>query len=143
MKKIVVFLLLFFLFVPAWSQDAEAIQKQAQEQRRTGKVFLNFQNADISLVVKFMSELTGKNIVLDPNVKGTITISSAKPVSIKQTWDLFVMSLTLQGYGVVEDKNFVRILPIAQAVPLAEPKKPATSADVILYLAVYGGFYGV
>jgi len=134
MKKIVVFLLLFFLFVPAWSQDAEAIQKQAQEQRRTGKVFLNFQNADISLVVKFMSELTGKNIVLDPNVKGTITISSAKPVSIKQTWDLFVMSLTLQGYGVVEDKNFVRILPIAQAVPLAEPKKPATSADVILYL---------
>jgi len=134
MKKIVVFLLLFFLFVPAWSQDAEAIQKQAQKQRRTGKVFLNFQNADISLVVKFMSELTGKNIVLDPNVKGTITISSAKPVSIKQTWDLFVMSLTLQGYGVVEDKNFVRILPIAQAVPLAEPKKPATSADVILYL---------
>lgn len=134
MKKIVVFLLLFFLFVPAWSQDAEAIQKQAQEQRRTGKVFLNFQNADISLVVKFMSELTGKNIVLDPNVKGTITISSAKPVSIKQAWDLFVMSLTLQGYGVVEDKNFVRILPIAQAVPLAEPKKPATSADVILYL---------
>lgn len=134
MKKIVVFLLLFFLFVPAWSQDAEAIQKQAQEQKRTGKVFLNFQNADISLVVKFMSELTGKNIVLGPNVKGTITISSAKPVSIKQTWDLFVMSLTLQGYGVVEDKNFVRILPIAQAVPLAEPKKPATSADVILYL---------
>ena len=80
--------------MPAWSQDAEAIQKQAQEQRRTGKVFLNFQNADISLVVKFMSELTGKNIVLDPNVKGTITISSAKPVSIKQTWALFVMSLT-------------------------------------------------
>jgi general secretion pathway protein D len=81
-----------------------------------------------------MSELTGKNIVLDPNVKGTITISSAKPVSIKQAWDLFVMSLTLQGYGVVEDKNFVRILPIAQAVPLAEPKRPTTSADVILYL---------
>ncbi len=134
MKKIVAFLLLFFLFVPAWSQDAEAIQRQAQEQRRTGKVFLNFQNADISLVVKFMSELTGKNIVLDPNVKGTITISSAKPVSIKQAWELFVMSLTLQGYGVVEDKNFVRILPIAQAVPLAEPKRPTTGADVILYL---------
>jgi len=134
MKRLMAVFLLLFFFVPAWSQDAEAIQKQAQEQRRTGKVFLNFQNADISLVVKFMSELTGKNIVLDPNVKGTITISSAKPVSIKQTWDLFVMSLTLQGYGVVEDKNFVRILPIAQAVPLAEPKKPATSADVILYL---------
>ena len=87
--------------------------KAGSRAKRTGKVFLNFQNADISLVVKFMSELTGKNIVLGPNVKGTITISSAKPVSINQTWDLFVMSLTLQGDGVVEDKNFVRILPIA------------------------------
>ena len=51
MKRLLAVFLLLFFFVPAWSQDAEAIQKQAQEQKRTGKVFLNFQNADISLVV--------------------------------------------------------------------------------------------
>ncbi|MEN3028082.1 MAG: type II secretion system secretin GspD [Aquificaceae bacterium] len=134
MRKVLALLLLIFLCLPAGAQEAEELQKQAQEQRRTGKVFLNFNNADISLVVKFMSELTGKNIVLDPNVKGSITISSAKPVTLSQAWELFVMSLTLQGYGVVEDRNFVRIVPIAQALPLAEPKKPTTGADIVIHL---------
>ncbi len=135
MRKLVALIFIFLTLAPfVYPQTAEDVQRQAQEQRRTGKVFLNFQDADISLVVKFMSELTGKNIVLDPNVKGTITISSARPMSLQQAWEIFVMSLTLQGYGVVEDKNFVRIVPIAQAVPLAEPKRPTTGADIIIYL---------
>ncbi|MCS6957062.1 MAG: type II secretion system secretin GspD [Aquificaceae bacterium] len=134
MKRFLPLLLLLFLWVPAKTQEIEELQRQAQEQRKTGRVFLNFQNADISLVVKFMSELTGKNIVLDPAVKGTITISSAKQVSLQQAWELFVMSLTLQGYGVIEDKNFVRIVPIAQAIPLAEPKKPITGAEIVIYI---------
>ncbi|MCS7285091.1 MAG: type II secretion system protein GspD, partial [Hydrogenobacter thermophilus] len=74
---------LFVLSVGVYAQTAEELQKQAQEQKKTGKVYLNFQNADISAIAKFMSELTGKNIVLDPNVKGSLTISSAKPVSIR------------------------------------------------------------
>lgn len=134
MRKVIALILFLMFLAPAMAQEGEELQKQAQEQRRSGRVFLNFNNADISLVVKFMSELTGKNILLDPNVKGTITISSAKSVSLQQAWELFVMSLTLQGYGVVEDKNFVRIVPIAQAMPLAEPKKPTTGADIVIYL---------
>jgi general secretion pathway protein D len=134
MLRILIVSLMLFTTLPAYAQSAEEIQKQGQEQRRSGKVFLNFQDADIGLVVKFMSELTGKNIVLDPSVKGTITISSAKPLRISEAWELFLMSLTLQGYGVVEDKNFVRIVPIAQAVQLAEPKAPKTGAEIIIYL---------
>ncbi|MFN3813498.1 MAG: type II secretion system secretin GspD [Aquificaceae bacterium] len=128
------FLCLMFLVQQSYAQTAEEVQKQAQEQRRTGKVYLNFQNADISLVVKFMSELTGKNIILDPNVKGTLNISSAKPVSIKEAWDLFVLSLSLQGYGVMEDKNFVKIMPVQQAISLAEMKKPSYSGELVVYL---------
>ncbi|MCX8059882.1 MAG: type II secretion system protein GspD, partial [Aquificaceae bacterium] len=134
MKKVLALFLVAILCLPATAQEVEELQRQAQEQRRTGRVFLNFNNADISLVVKFVSELTGKNIVLDPNVKGTITISSAKPVSLSQAWELFVMSLALQGYGVIEDRNFVRIIPIAQAIPLAEPRRATTGAEVIVYL---------
>lgn len=129
------FLLMLLLFsVKVYAQSAEEVQKQAQEQRRTGKVYLNFQNADISLIVKFMSELTGKNIVLDPNVKGSLTISSAKPLSIKEAWDLFVLSLSMQGYGVIEEKNFVRIVPLQQAVSFAPFKKTGTSGEVVIYL---------
>jgi general secretion pathway protein D len=133
MLRLVLFLLLG-LSVCVYPQTAEELQKLAQEQRRTGRVFLNFQDADISLVAKFMSELTGKNIILDPAVKGTITVSSAKPVSVQTAWEIFLLALSLQGYGVVEEKNYVNIVPLQKATSLAELKKPSHSGEVIVYI---------
>jgi general secretion pathway protein D len=133
MLRLILFLLLG-LSVCVYPQTAEELQKTAQEQKRTGKVFLNFQDADISLVAKFMSELTGKNIVLDPAVKGTITVSSAKPVSVQTAWEIFLLALSLQGYGVVEEKNYVNIVPLQKATSLAELKKPSHSGEVVIYI---------
>jgi general secretion pathway protein D len=133
MLRLILFLLLG-LSVCVYPQTAQELQKLAQEQKRTGRVFLNFQDADISLVVKFMSELTGKNIILDPAVKGTITVSSAKPVSVQTAWEIFLLALSLQGYGVVEEKNYVNIVPLQKATSLAELKKPSHSGEVVVYI---------
>jgi general secretion pathway protein D len=133
MLRLILFLLLG-LSVYVYPQTAQELQKLAQEQKRTGRVFLNFQDADISLVVKFMSELTGKNIVLDPAVKGTITVSSTKPVSVQTAWEIFLLALSLQGYGVVEEKNYVNIVPLQKATSLANLKKPSHSGEVIIYI---------
>jgi len=133
MLRLALFLLLS-LSVCVYPQTAQELQKLAQEQKRTDRVFLNFQDADISLVAKFMSELTGKNIVLDPAVKGTITVSSAKPVSVQTAWEMFLLALSLQGYGVVEEKNYVSIVPLQKATSLAELKKPSHSGEVIVYI---------
>ncbi len=133
MLRLILFLLLG-LSVFVYPQTAQEIQKTAQEQKRTGRVFLNFQDADVSLVAKFMSELTGKNIVLDPAVKGTITVSSAKPVSVQTAWEIFLLALSLQGYGVVEEKNYVSIVPLQKATSLANLKKPSHSGEVIVYI---------
>jgi general secretion pathway protein D len=81
-----------------------------------------------------MSELTGKNIVLDPAVKGTITVSSAKPVSVQTAWEIFLLALSLQGYGVVEEKNYVKIVPLQKATSLANLKKPSHSGEVVVYI---------
>jgi general secretion pathway protein D len=133
MLRLILFLLLG-LSVCVYPQTAQEIQKTAQEQKRTGRVFLNFQDADISLVVKFMSELTGKNIVLDPAVRGTITVSSAKPVSVQTAWEIFLLALSLQGYGAVEEKNYVKIVPLQKATSLANLKKPSHSGEVVIYI---------
>jgi len=133
MLRLVLFLLLG-LSVCVYPQTAEELQKTAQEQKRTGRVFLNFQDADISLVVKFMSELMGKNIILDPAVKGTITVSSAKPVSVQTAWEIFLLALSLQGYGVVEEKNYINIVPLQKATSLAGLKKPSHSGEVVVYV---------
>ena len=59
-------------------------------------VTLNFVNADIDGVVKAISEMTGKNFVVDPRVKGTVNIVSAKPVSKALAYDVFLSALRLQ-----------------------------------------------
>lgn len=78
-------------------------------------VTLNFINADIEGVVKVMSEITGKNFVLDPRVKGTINIVSAKPMPRGLAYDVFLSALRLQGFAAIEDGGIVKIIPEADA----------------------------
>src|SRR5262245_17168541 len=46
---------------------------------RAGEVLLNFQQADLQAVVKAMAQMTGRNMLIDPRVRGQVTIVSAKP----------------------------------------------------------------
>ncbi|MEO8006177.1 MAG: type II secretion system secretin GspD [Betaproteobacteria bacterium] len=78
-------------------------------------VTLNFVNADIEGVVKVMSEITGKNFVVDPRVKGTVTIVSAKPMNRALVYDVFLSALRMQGFAAVEDRDIVNVLPEADA----------------------------
>jgi general secretion pathway protein D len=78
-------------------------------------VTLNFVNADIEGVVKAVSEITGKNFLLDPRVKGTVNIVSSRPVARALVYDVFLSALRLQGYAAVEDRGVVKIIPEADA----------------------------
>src|SRR3954468_17653521 len=78
-------------------------------------VTINFVNADIEGVVKAVSEITGKNFVLDPRVKGTVNIVSSRPVPRSLVYDVFLSALRLQGYAAVEDRGVVKIIPEADA----------------------------
>ena len=78
-------------------------------------VTLNFVNADIEGVVKAVSEITGKNFVLDPRVKGSVNIVSARPMARSLVYEVFLSALRLQGYAPVEERNVVKIIPEADA----------------------------
>ena len=78
-------------------------------------VTLNFVNADIEGVVKAVSEITRKNFMLDPRVKGTINIVSARPVPRSTVYEVFLSALRLHGYAVVEDYGIIRIVPESDA----------------------------
>src|SRR5436190_20298453 len=99
-------------------------------------VTLNFLNADIEGVVKAVSEITGKNFVLDPRVKGTVNIVSARPVARALVYDVFLSALRLQGYAAVEDRGVVKIVPEADAKlhpgrTLGPSERPRASGDLI------------
>jgi general secretion pathway protein D len=78
-------------------------------------VTLNFVNADIEGVVKAVSEITGRNFVLDPRVKGSVNIVSARPMARALVYEVFLSALRLQGYAAVEDRGVVKIVPEADA----------------------------
>ena len=82
---------------------------------RSEAVTLNFVNADIEGVVKAVSEITGKNFVLDPRIKGTINIFSAKPLPRALVYEVFLAALRVQGYAAIEDRGIVTIVPAIDA----------------------------
>ncbi|BAV33859.1 general secretion pathway protein D [Sulfuricaulis limicola] len=83
---------------------------------RPGEMMFNFQEADIQAVVKTVSQITGKNFLLDPRVKGKLTIISTQPVSRKAIYQIFLASLKAQGYTAIDSASgFVKLVPIADA----------------------------
>lgn len=84
-------------------------------QAQSDPIVLNFVNADIPSVIKAVGELTGKNFVIDPRVKGTVMITSARPVSRDQVYPILLSALRMQGFAAVEGPGVVKIVPEAEA----------------------------
>ncbi|OGA28821.1 MAG: type II secretion system protein GspD [Betaproteobacteria bacterium RIFCSPLOWO2_02_FULL_68_150] len=78
-------------------------------------VTLNLVNTDIEGVVKVVGEITGKNFVLDPRVKGTVNIVSARPISRALVYQVFLSAIRLQGFTAVEERGVVMIVPETDA----------------------------
>ena len=120
----------------AWSADMSAPPSPGDTPaaRASGPdvVTLNFVNADIEGVVKAVSEITGKNFVLDPRVKGTVNIVSAKPMSRALVYQVFLSALRLQGFAAIEERGMVMIVPEIDAKlhrsPTQGPQEPRSRA---------------
>jgi general secretion pathway protein D len=84
-------------------------------------VTLNFVNADIDAVVKAVSEMTGRNFVLDPRVKGVINIVSARPVPRSLVYPTLLSALRLQGFTAIEGDGVTKIVPEADAKQQGSP----------------------
>ena len=78
-------------------------------------VTLNFVNADIDAVVRAVADITGRNFVVDPRVKGTINIISSRPVPRSLVYPTLLSALRLQGFTAVESDGVVKIVPEADA----------------------------
>src|SRR5271155_280977 len=84
-------------------------------------VTLNFVNADIEAVVRAVAEMTGRNFLIDPRVKGVINIVSARPVPVSLVYPTLLSALRLQGYAAVESDGVTKIVPEADAKQHASP----------------------
>ncbi|GAB3473230.1 type II secretion system secretin GspD [Massilia terrae] len=86
-----------------------------------GGAAMNFVNADIESVIKAVGHYTGMTFIIDPRVKGTLTLVSERPLTKAQAFSLLTSQLRLQGYAVVTSDGFAKVVPEAEAKLQAAP----------------------
>lgn len=98
-----------------------ALATEADKPGNTEPVSLNFVNADIGAVIQAISRISGRNFVVDPRVKGTLNIVTARPVARNLTYPILLSALRLQGYTAIEGQGVTKIVPEADAKLHAVP----------------------
>ena len=113
-KKILI--LSFFLFSSFILLPSSFPICFAETQKPEQKIAFNFIDVEIPTVIKFISEITGKNFIFDEGVKGKITIIAPTKLSIEESFALFTSVLELKGFTVVLlGNNVYKIIPSSMA----------------------------
>jgi general secretion pathway protein D len=94
--------------LPAWAQPND-------------EAALNFVGADIESVIKAVGHYTNITFLIDPRVKGTLTLVSEKSITKSQAFQLLASALRLQGYAIVSGDGYAKVVPEAEAKLQASP----------------------
>ena len=100
-----------------------ALQPHARAQDATpghattadGRHTLNLKDADIQALIATVSEITGRNFIVGPNVQGKVTVISARPMRADEVYDVFLSVLRVHGYAAIPSGSMVKIVPDAFA----------------------------
>ena len=82
-------------------------------------VRINFRDADIRSVIESVAEITGKSFVLDPRVKGKVTIIAPEAIDSDLLYEAVLSAIQVQGFQAIEDGAVTRIVPFNQAFNFA------------------------
>jgi general secretion pathway protein D len=91
-------------------------------------ITMNFQNVELPVLAKFISEITGKNFILDESVRGKVSIISPSKVTPDQAYRIFQSVLQLKGYATVPVGKVIKIVPatlVRQSAALTQSQEPA------------------
>ena len=78
-------------------------------------VSIDFNEVDINVFIKFISELTGKNFIVDQRVKGKVSVISPAKISVDEAFRVFESVLEVHGYTTVQSGKVIKIVPSPDA----------------------------
>src|SRR6266566_5095571 len=90
-------------------------------------ITMNFQDVDIPVLAKFISEITGKNFVVDESVRGKVSIISPTKVTPAQAYSIFQSVLQVKGFTTVQAGSIIKIVPsrdVRQSAELTQSQQP-------------------
>jgi len=115
---------------PPIQETLPMAQRPAPEgSRADGTIHLNFHNVEILQMITLMSELTGRNFLVDDKVRGRMTLIAPQPVTRAEAYQIFLVALAMQGFTVVSQGPISTIIPLrdAKTSPLptvTDPTRP-------------------
>ena len=105
----------FSLAVLLAASQLGPVASTAYAQQADNRVSLNFVDTDIPAVLRALSLFTKRNFLVDPRVKGKLTLVSDRPVDSAQALSMLTGALRLQGFAIVEVDGVTRVVPEADA----------------------------
>ncbi|WP_376697556.1 secretin N-terminal domain-containing protein [Wenzhouxiangella sp. EGI_FJ10305] len=87
----------------------------AQEATEDNGHVLNFKDADIRALITTVADMTGRSIIVDPQVSGQVTVISSQSLDDEEVWQVFQSILRVHGYTAVGDEDTVRVVPDVDA----------------------------
>jgi general secretion pathway protein D len=98
-----------------WAQPEKPVGGPPGEGGNGRYVSIDFNDVDIGVFIKFMSELTGKNFVVDQRVKGKVTIISPAKISVDEAYKVFESVLEVNGFATVKAGEIIKVIPSPDA----------------------------
>ncbi len=114
-QSLVALLALAMAAPPAMAQNSTQDNAPRISPRSRAPVTVNFVNADVEAVTRAFAAMIDRAIVIDPRVKGTITVYSEQPQSIRQAFASYLSALRGMGFAVVESGGLLKVVPEADA----------------------------
>lgn len=108
-------MLVFTLILSLFLGSFRAVAEEQKEEKSQRFITIDFENVDINLFIKYISELTGRNFIIDKTVKGNVTIISPTKISEAEAYRVFESVLDVHGYTTVEAGAVTKIIPAVKA----------------------------
>ncbi len=132
-SKVIGSCVILLLIVFAGAISGQAAGETGKDFPQDRFVTIDFNNVDINVFIKFISELTGKNFIVDQRVRGNVTIISPTKISIAEAYKVFESVLDVHGFNTVQSGKVIKILPSPEArtsdLETRTGTKPAAPAD--------------
>ncbi|MDO5114978.1 MAG: type II secretion system secretin GspD [Synergistaceae bacterium] len=94
-------------------QEELNLIKAANEMRASGRVQLNFKDIDMAKFIRFMSELLGENILINPGIAGKVSVVSPKSVTLKEARQVMLSVLEMNNLSIQDMEGYSKVVPLS------------------------------
>ena len=130
MKRLLVGAFIAGLLLGTFNSRSSAFATESAGLPPQSTITMNFQNVDIPVLAKFISEITGRNFIIDESVRGKVTIISPSKVTPEQAYSIFQSVLQVKGFTTVQAGKVIKIVParnVRSSAALTESQVPTES----------------